>query len=170
MNKTLTFDSKLEESDNRLWGAHIRVPESVAKTMTRVGSRRVLCTLNGAEERQCALVPYRDKTFVITINKQLRETLHLRIGQKVQVGLRRDESKYGLPVPEELEELLRQDKEGDHLFHALTPGRRRTLLYIVGSPKNSELRLARAVTVVQHLKSNAGKVNYRQLYTALNRR
>jgi Bacteriocin-protection, YdeI or OmpD-Associated/Domain of unknown function (DUF1905) len=160
----------LEESGNRLWGAHIRVPESAVKALTGVGSRRVLCTLNGSQERQCALVPYRDGSFVITVNKRLRDSLHFRIGQTIRVGLRRDESKYGLPVPEEFAELLRQDGEGDRLFHALNPGKRRTLLYIVGSPKKAETRLRRAVVVVQHLKANAGRVNYRQLYAALKRR
>ena len=81
----------------------------------------------------------------------------------MEVGLRKDESEYGLPMPEELDELLKQDETGNRLFHALTPGKLRTLLYIAGQPKTSDVRLRRAIAIVEHLKSNDGKINYRQL-------
>lgn len=41
-------------------------------------------------------------------------------------------------MPEELEELLHQDEEGNRLFHALTPGKQRTLLYYIGAPKTAD--------------------------------
>ena len=87
----------------------------------------------------------------------------LKIGSKVSVKLCKDESEYGLPMPEELAELLAQDEEGDRLFHALTPGKIRTLLYIIGQPKNSDDRLHRALAVVEHLKMYKGKIEYKQL-------
>ncbi|MBK7871886.1 MAG: hypothetical protein IPJ74_15005 [Saprospiraceae bacterium] len=40
---------------------------------------------------------------------------------QVQATLRKDDSKYGLPMPEELAELLELDEEGNRFFHALTP-------------------------------------------------
>jgi hypothetical protein len=169
-SKRVKFSSTLEESHNKLWGAHIPVPESIARRLTGAGSRRVLCSLNDTEERQCALVPFGDGTYVITVNKSLRDRLHLSFGMDVQIKLRKDESTYGLPMPDELEELLRQDKEGNRFFSALTPGRRRTLLYAVGSAKKTENRLARAVIIVQHLKLNRGKINYKQLSVSMRKR
>jgi uncharacterized protein YdeI (YjbR/CyaY-like superfamily) len=73
-------------------------------------------------------------------------------------------------MPPELAELLAQDDEGDRLFHALTPGKIRTLLYMVGQPKNSELRLHRALVVVEHLKQHQGKIDYKQLNLSLRER
>jgi len=168
--KTLRFTSVLEKSHNRLWGCHFGVPTDAAKNLIEGRSRRVFCSLNSSEERQCALLPRGDGSFVVAVNKKLQSALRLNIGMKVHVSLRNDESKYALPMPEELAELLRQDKEGNRLFHSLTAGKRRTLLYIVSSAKNSESRISKAVTVVQPLKVNGGKVNYKWLYKLLRRR
>ena len=139
------------------------MPNTVARKLIDGKSRRVVCTLNGTAEHQCALLPHGSGSFVITVNKKLQKALGLTIGMNVRVELRKDESKYGLPMPLELEEVLRQDKEGRLLFHALTPGKQRTLLYIIGSAKTSDSRIVRAFIVVQHLKANDGKINYRQL-------
>ncbi|MBK9336086.1 MAG: DUF1905 domain-containing protein [Lewinellaceae bacterium] len=126
-----------------------------------------MCTLNEKAEFQCALMPKGEGRYFININKKLRDTLGLKVGSPVRVALRKDDSEYGLPVPEELAVLLEQDDEGNQLFHALTPGKQRTLLYIVGSVKSSDLRLNRAIAVVEHLKTNAGKINFKVLYAGL---
>ncbi|MFN0158053.1 MAG: DUF1905 domain-containing protein [Bacteroidota bacterium] len=168
--KNAEFTSVLERSDNKLWGGHFEVPARVAKNMIDGSSRRVVCTLNDSVEYQCALLPHGNGTFVITVNKKLRDALHLLYGMPVEVRLRKDESKYGLPMPEELEELLRQDKEGARLMHSLTPGKLRTLLYIIGGVKNPAARASRSVVIVQHLKSNKGKINYRQLNESMRKR
>ncbi len=71
---------------------------------------------------------------------------------------------------EELAELLAQDEEGNRFFHALTPGKLRTLLYIVGQPKNSDIRLHRALAIVEHLKMNQGKIDYKTLNISIRER
>ena len=161
--KSLRFTSTLERSTNKLWGAHARVPNNIAMQLISAVSRRVLCTLNGSAEYQTAILPYKSGVSVIRVNKNQRDKLGLDFGVKVNVSLRKDTSEYGLPLPEELDELLRQDKEGNKLFHALTRGKQRTLLYIIGSAKNSEKRAMQAVVIVRHLKENNGKINYKKL-------
>jgi len=168
--KSHSFTSSLEKSTNKLWGCHVRVPGSVAATLIRGMDRRVLCSMNGTPERQCAIVAYERGSFVITVNAEQRKTLRLDFGASVKVRLRKDTSEYGLPMPEELNELLRQDKDGRRLFHALTPGRLRTLLYIVGKGSSVDQRLHRSTVIVRHLKENSGKINYKQLSIALKKR
>jgi uncharacterized protein YdeI (YjbR/CyaY-like superfamily) len=107
---------------------------------------------------------------VLSVNKAWLDALHLEIGGKVRVRLRSDESRYGLPMPMELEELFRQDRDAHRLFHALTPGRLRTLLYIIGSANDPDLRAWRTSIIVRHLEENGGRVNYRQLNASLKRR
>lgn len=157
------FTSILEISTNKLWGSHFAVPDAIANTLIDGNDRRVVCLLNDKVEYQCALLPRGDGSYLITVNKKIRDQLGLQPGSKVTVTLHKDESEYGLPMPDELAELLRQDEEGNRLFHALTPGKLRTLLYIAGRPKNSDIRLHRALVIVEHLKKNSGKINYRQL-------
>lgn len=112
-------------------------------------------------------MPKGDGGFFININKKIRDSLQLKIGMQVQATLRKDDSKYGLPMPEELDELFKMDEEGNRLFHALTPGKQRTLLYIVGFPKTSDKRITRAIAVVEHLKANNGKIDFKMLNVAL---
>lgn len=161
------FTSVLEASNNKLWGAHFTVPVSVAKRFTAATSRRVVCTLNGAETFQCALIPHGNGSFVITVNKKLRDKQDLKFGMTVDVSLRKDESEYGLPMPKEFAELLRQDKRGNRLFHALTAGRQRTLLYIIGQRKTTDARIERGIVVVEHLKATNGKIDYKKLNESL---
>ena len=79
---------------------------------------------------------------MITVNKKLRDTLRLREGSRLQVALQKDESEFGLPVPEEFSASLEADPAGADWFYALTPGKQRTLLYIAQSVKNSDLRMS----------------------------
>ncbi len=165
--RKLHFTSALEASDNKLWGAHVAVPEHVAAKLIVGTSRRVVCILNEAEIFQCALIPHGNGSFVITVNKKLRDKLDLKIGMTVDVRLQKDESKYGLPMPEEFAELLRQDKIGSRLFYALTAGRQRTLLYIVGKKKNPDARIECGIIILEHLKANKGTILYKKLNDAL---
>ena len=92
------------------------MPKRVARDLAGNGSRRVICTINGSESFQRALIPLRDGMVVVTVNKDLQKSLGLTLGSRVRVTLRRDRSRYGLPLPDELAELLRQDPEGDVCF------------------------------------------------------
>ena len=64
----------------------------------------------------------------------------------------------GLPMPDELQEVLNQDPEGDRLFHALTAGKQRSLLYLIGKINDIDKRIHQALIVVDHLKENDGKI------------
>lgn len=154
------------ESRNKLWGAHIQVPAGIASQLLRTENKRVRCAINGSEEFQAGLIPQRGM-YVITVNKSRRAILGLQFGEKVRVSLLPDNSTFGLPMPEELEELLRQDREGKSYFDALTAGKKRTLLYFVGSIKKPDKRMSRALIVVDHLKKHKGVINYKVLYSSL---
>lgn len=167
MKKSSRFNSILERSTNKLWGAHFRVPQNIAKRYSIGTDRRVFCVINGEIEFQCALLHGGKGDFVITVNKKLREALHLKFGAEVDVQIWKDETEYGLPVPEEFAELLKQDGEGARYFQALTPGRRRTLLYLVGNVRTPEMRAFRAIAILNHLKANKGALKYPQLSRSL---
>lgn len=132
--------------------------------------RRVVCTMNGDADDafQCALLPW-GELFYIIVNKKRRERLGLEAGDKVRVSLVRDESKYGLPMPEEFEEVLKQDPKGDRLFHALGKGKQRSILYLLSRPKDVDARIQHSLIIVQHLKDNDGKIIDKQLYEELKR-
>jgi uncharacterized protein YdeI (YjbR/CyaY-like superfamily) len=95
---------------------------------------------------------------VIGVNTSIRKKLGLEAGDEVSVELVADDSRYGAEMPEELAEVMRQDPEGDKLFHALTSGMQRTLIYMIAGAKNIDKRIHLALIVMDHLKENDGKV------------
>ena len=153
--------------NSNIWHFHFVVPIKIAKKFIDGNNRRVVCTLNETETFQTALMHLGDGNFFINVNKKLRDKLKINDGDEVHVSLQKDESEYGLPMPEELLELLKMDVEGDQLFHALTIGKQRTMLHFVSVPKNMDLRIRRAICVVEHLKSHQGKIVYKELMDAV---
>jgi bifunctional DNA-binding transcriptional regulator/antitoxin component of YhaV-PrlF toxin-antitoxin module len=130
--------------------------------------RRVVCSINGTEPFQCALLPSGDKFYII-VNKAKRTVLGIAAGDEVHVELIRDESKYGLPMPAEFREVLNQDPDGDRLFHALTPGKQRSVLYHVGKVRDIDKRIHISLIFIEHLKNNEGKIVNKTLMEELKR-
>ncbi len=131
-------------------------------------SKRVVCTLNGEYSFQCALMPS-GGTFYIIVNKKIRDSLGIVAGDPVRVDLVRDESQYGLPIPDELREVLDQDPDGDRMFHALTAGKQRGMLYYIGKIKDVDKRIHACLIFIDHLRRNDGKLINRELNEELKR-
>ena len=85
---------------------------------------------------------------------------------KIEVTIEEDKSKYGMPIAPEMEELLLQDPEGEHLFHKLTPGKVRSLLYKIHGYKSSDKRIETSIIILEHLKANSGKLDWKMLNEA----
>lgn len=165
----MEFTTKLDNFNTRLWTFHVKVPKDIALHFKEMGAKRVVATLNSTVTFQCAIMPAGDGIHFINVNKKIRDQLKINEGSKVNVLLTKDESDYGLPFPDELKELLDQDKKGNELFQALTPGKQRNMIYAVNQVKNSDLRIQRSLVMIEHLKKNKGKLNFRQLYEELHR-
>ncbi len=162
----MKFESILEDFNSALWGHHFIVPTEVAEKFIDGDNRRVLCTINGQHEYQCALMPDKKRGFFINVNKEIRTKLKIKVGDNCNLSLKKDNSKYGLPVPEEFIELLKQDPEGEKVFHSLTMGKQRSLIYIIAKPKRSETRLTKAVVIIDYLKENNGALDFKALNQA----
>lgn len=148
----------------------LEVTPDIAKTFeTDPKTRRVVCTLNGSHTFQCALSPNKG-IYTIGVNKPLRAALDVEEGDEITIRLELDTSKYGAPIPEDFEEILRQDHEGDRLFHNLTGGMQRSLLYFIGNVKNIDRRIELGLIVLEHLKENGGKVVGERLQEDIKRR
>ncbi|MEQ1605976.1 MAG: DUF1905 domain-containing protein [Pyrinomonadaceae bacterium] len=167
--KQVKFKTELTiSSTGSGWHFLIVEKEIVAKFQFEDKFKRVVCSINGGEAFQCALLPW-GELFYIIVNKKKRDEVGVVAGDVVDVVLVKDESKYGLPMPEEFEEVLTQDTEGDKLFHALGKGKQRSILYLLSRPKDIDLRIHQALVVVDHLKENEGKIIDKVLYEELKR-
>lgn len=166
----MEFTARLENFNTRLWNYHIKIPRHISSHFVESGEKRVVATLNNSLSFQCGLMPAGDGVYFININKKIRDKLRIKEGSHIAVSLEKDSSDYGLPFPDELKELLEQDKEWNSLFHALTPGKQRNIIYAVGQVKSTDLRITRGMTILDHLKKNKGKLDFRQLYQELRKK
>lgn len=168
MAKIVNFETTLTRSPADSGWHFLIVSREIEKKFGFEGkSKRVVCSINRHDGFQCALLPSGDMFYII-VNKQKRDAIGIVAGDTVSVELVKDESKYGLPMPAELREVLNQDPEGDKLFHSLTAGKQRSILYFVGKPKDIDLRIHYSLIVVEHLKEH-GKVIDKVLYEELKR-
>ncbi len=162
----MEFKSILDDFNSNLWGHHFSVPKDIGEKFCEGDNRRVICQLNGTVEFQCALMPNKAKGYFINVNKEIRTKLNLKVGDQCVLKLTKDNSKYGLPVPEEFTELLYQDPEGEKIFHSLTMGKQRSLIYIIAKPKRAETRLNKAIVILDFLKENNGALDFKMLNQA----
>lgn len=159
------FSTPLEAASSKLFNWQLRVPAEVtAAFLASPTKKRVVCVLNGQDPHQCALTPIGGGVYVIKVNQGRIKKLALAEGENVVTELFPDDSKYGLPMPEEMAAVLAEDPEGDEIFHALTPGKLRTMLYVVSQGVDSDDRIWRAVQIIEHLKKRAGKIDFKALY------
>lgn len=157
---SVKFKSRVEQTDSDPPWHILRVPKKKVEHFGFKGNlRRVVCSLNGGKEFNCSLFPSRGDYF-ITLSKQLREKLGVDVGDSVTIELSKDESKYGMPMPEEFAEVMRQDPAGGKLFDALSPGNQRLLLKLIVMVKDVDKRIVRGLVALETLKLCDGKFIY----------
>lgn len=147
----MRFQSKIIKFDGDLWYYAIDVPSEVARGYINSGQRRVICTLEGKEVFHAALMPNGGDGYFINLNKKRRNKLGLVQGQLVEVHLAEDKSEYGMPMSEELREVLDQDDEAREVFEQLTKGKQRTLIYWADNVKSSHIKIRRGLVLMNHL-------------------
>jgi hypothetical protein len=161
-----SYKTQVSKQDNILWSTHIPIPPKIAKHFLDAKVKRVICTIDDDFSFQCAILSQGDGSHFIILSKNKMKELDLMVGTEINVTLEKDESEYGMPMPEEFEELLLMDPEATECFHKLTMGKQRSLLYLIGKPKRSETRIKKAVVVAEYLKSTGGKLDFKELNVA----
>lgn len=87
----------------------------------------------------------------------------VELDDEVSLELRLDNSKYGMEMPEELDALLEQDAEGAEFFESLSDGKKRYIIHYVASVKSSQLKIDRAIMLINNLKTMGDKFDFRHL-------
>lgn len=162
-----TFSGVVDNFHTRLWNYHIKVPIHVSKSLIENGVKRMRVTLNEKMTIASGLMPAGDEVYFILINKKVRDTLKVDEGSKIEVHVVEDKSEYGMDMPDELQACLESDKRGNELFQKLTPGKQRNLIYAVGNVKKPDIRIHRALVILEHLKEYGGKIEFKVLNQAL---
>lgn len=161
------FKSRLVSLSSQVWAFGFFIPDQISNTLLTNQEKRVICTINDCVTYQCALMPGGDQGYFINVNRNHQKQLGVKEGEMLNIKLEPDKSEYGLPVAEELAELLKLDDDGSRVFHQLSAGKQRTLIHLIGVPKSSEIRMRRAITVLDYLKDVNGKLDFKELNIAI---
>ena len=143
---------------------YLEVPATVVKKIGGIGKQRLICEVNKEIKFQCGLMSLPEGKAYISINSKRLKDLEVGMGDIVDIILTEDASEYGVDVPEELNELFKQDTEGKRRFDLLKPGMQRYILNHVGVVKSAQLKLERAFTLITNLKKlSVGKETFKEM-------
>lgn len=161
---SVSFSTTIGTLSHLVGTRYLHIPASIVQELGGKLSLRLLCTVNGKLTFQGGFVSLGNGDAYISINQKRMKELGVETGDTVQLKLEKDNSEYGVPVPEELVELFAQDEEGFGRFKALAKGMQRYILNHVSSVKSPQKRVDRAVMLISNLKKcKPGKERFREI-------
>ena len=163
MSKSFTIQSQLVKNDVYLYPLQFYVSNEVVQRLKANKVTRLQVSINGHDTIDSSLISGGDQQYYIKINKSQMKKLSLSIGDTATLVLTPDESEYGMPLPEEFLAIWDMDDEANGYFHALTPGKQRNLIYMVNTIKSLDIRARKAMIIMDHLKINNGKLDFKVL-------
>ena len=137
---------------------HFPIDKDTTELLSSDGHKRVICKVNGQVKMHSGLMPSGQGSYIM-VNKNIREKLGIKEGDEVTLELEKDTSEYGMPMPESLQVMLDQDEVGSKYFHALTPGKQRSLIHLVAKVKNIDKQINKSLAIIEHLKEVQGRIN-----------
>ncbi len=147
--------SRIEDAEIH-WTSIIIIPDEVSSEMIKIApNKRLICTLNNTLTFRCAMMPRKGYHFMM-LGKDKIKALNLDPNEEFLVELVPDESEFGADISEEFLEVLESDSDGKLLFDKLTPGRKRSIIYLISKTKSSQLKIEKAFVFLEHLKRNKG--------------
>ncbi|WP_297334853.1 YdeI/OmpD-associated family protein [Algoriphagus sp.] len=157
-----SFQAIIQKFDFNHWQYHLAVSDQIATKFIDRDHRRVLVWIDSLGPFHMALIKSKHYWYLM-VNRQIREKLRLEEGSAVRVRLEKDESEFGLEMPEEFGVLMDQDEEDRMYFNRLTPGKQRSLIHLVVKVKNPESRMKKSLAIMHHLRLSKGKLDFKQL-------
>ena len=153
MENAVSFQSSLQRFDKKAGAFYMIVPDEVAiRFVSGRKPERVRCRLNDSVDFQCAIRPMSDGRFYINLATGIRQKAKIKLGDNLTALVVKDDSEYGRDMPEELTVLLEQDREGNQLFQQLPGSHQRGIIHYVASAKSVQVRIDRALKMINRLK------------------
>lgn len=161
--KPITYTSTVGRLEFFANTHYIEVPAGVIKKLGGIKTR-LLCAVNGAKPFQCGMMALGEGSAYISFSLKRMKEAGVTYGDSMTVVLEKDESKYGLQIPAELDELLKMDAEGKRRFDLLPMSKQRYVIYYVNGVKSTQLRVDRAILLVENLKKlPEGNESFREM-------
>lgn len=167
MANTYRTKSVLIKNDSHLYPLQFYISEEIVTALKEKKIKRLKVSINGLDTIDSSLISGGNQQYFIKINKTQMKKMSLSVGDEASLELTVDESEYGMPLPPEFAAIWEIDDEAKKYFHLLTPGKQRNLIYIVNKVKNLDIRTRKATVIMEHLKINNGKLDFKVLNESL---
>jgi Bacteriocin-protection, YdeI or OmpD-Associated/Domain of unknown function (DUF1905) len=132
---------------------YIMLDRKTVLALTKNNNKRAICRLNEELEFHCAIVPKKEGGHFINIGLTICKKLKIKEGSKVSAAFSFDKTEYQFKMPEELKEVLDTDQEANKIFHSLTKGNQRGVIYLVTQVKSGDKKIERALKIAERLKN-----------------
>jgi hypothetical protein len=131
---------------------YFRLDTKTVARLTKGGNKRAICKLNHQVEFHCAIMPKKEGGHFVSVGSIICKKLGLKEGSTVSVTFSVDKTDYQFQMPDELKEMLDTDGKVKKLFHSLTEGNQRGLIYLITQVKSVDKRIERALKIAERLK------------------
>lgn len=150
--QTFSFQTRLTEYKDMLVSTVAEIPVDIVKNLP-AGRVRVEGKLNQIAFN-LAIQSKKNGPKYLSVSQAMRKAAGVKAGDKVKVSFAIvDPDK--LDLTEEMEAVLAQDDEGAKKWNKLTVGLQRSLVHYINSSKNIDVRIERALFLVNKVKSGA---------------
>ena len=132
-------------------GWYLELPADANEALALPPNSRVMLSIGDITLHR-ALRKSKNGYSYLGLNQQTVKQLKLIEGAELEIRLSPDTSRFGMDFPEEMQEVMAQDPEGEALFLALSDGSKRGFLHYVSSSKNSQTRINRALHIMNRVR------------------
>ena len=108
---TWSFSAQIERFDVDAAWHFLAIPAEHVADVREAGDGRYVITVNDAVTWHCGLLPTGDGRWFVAVSKAKIKAAQTTFGGWVHVDLAVDKSKYGMPIPEDLQDMLDDDPE-----------------------------------------------------------
>ncbi len=145
---------RLHGDDNPMYVQHsVPVPPELVDYMKARKLRRLSGTLDAVPFNLALQGRAGENERCLQLSRQTMRALKAKDGISITVTCTPDENPDEVALPEELMEVFYLEPEAAARFEAMTPGRRRSLAYYVGSAKGIDTRIKRALELAHKLRT-----------------
>ena len=149
LDTTWSFSAQIERFEMEAAWHFIAVPSELTDAVRAHQAGRYVITVNDAVTWHCGLLPTGDQRWFVAVSQEKIAAAQTKLGGWVHVDLAPDHSKYGMAVPEDLQDCLDDDPEFLKRFDAMLPGKRRGRIHHIASAKTEATvakRIAKLMT------------------------
>ena len=158
-----TAKSARFEASEVYWTSIIIIPDEIYNKMILLApSKRIICTINNKFTFHCAMIPKNPFHYIMLSKDKIKE-LKLNGDEEFLVEIIPDKSEFGIDIYSEFKEVLDSDEIGKKWFTKLTPGKQRSLIYLMNKTKNANLKIEKCFVILDHLKRNKGTLDFELL-------